>query len=735
MRTVYDLSALAWRVSPSVPWLWEFQPFPDLDSSPEARPIPAKVPGSVQASLRAAGQLADWNVGQQARLCEWVENRHWIYEVRLPDDWFAGVASTGGASTSTTTPAAVGSRTSWRLACEGLDYSGWVFLNGREAGSFRGSHVPHRFDLTAHVAPSGNLLRIVFDLPPRWLGQFGHTSAFRDWKVRFNYTWDWVPRLVQIGFTGPVTIEATDGAEISDFRCTTDADPRSATSAPGATQGAESAPHASGMLRAWGRAVIPPASPEPSKWQVHLNLWRLSASAAGELVRRERMAASQFTSVGVGWRDLAVELWQPNGGTGSSGKRPPAGTGSSGKRPPAGTGSSGKRPPLGAAAASVGGRESAADAQPLYQLECELFDPDGRLHDRVSRTVGFRHVEWRPCEGATQGADPWLCVVNGAPTFLQGVNYPPVLPFWADVTRADHDRLLRQYRDLGVNVLRINACGYLESTDFYELCDEYGILVWQEFPLTSSGVENTPPADPQSIGEMSAIARSFIARRQHHPSLAMWGGGNELLDAGMKPYDLGHPMLAALGRVVAEEDAGRRYVPTSPSGPRFGIEEPFIGKGLHWDVHGPWKPKADLAEWTAFWKQADALFYSEIGAPGASPAALIRAYAGELAVMPVDPKNPLYCLTLSWWTEHERFQAEHGRPPRDLEEYVAWSQERQARTLAVAMRACKDRFPACGGAILWCGHDCFPCAVNTSIIDFEGRPKPAALALKEVWLR
>jgi beta-mannosidase len=175
-------------------------------------------------------------------------------------------------------------------------------------------------------------------------------------------------------------------------------------------------------------------------------------------------------------------------------------------------------------------------------------------------------------------------------------------------------------------------------------------------------------------------------------------------------------------------------VPTSPGGPRWGIEEPFIGKGLHWDVHGPWKPKTDLAEWTEFWRRADALFYSEIGAPGAAPADLIRRFAGELAVMPVEARNPLYCLTLSWWTEDARFAAEHGgRPPRDLEEYVAWSQRRQADTLAIAVKACKDRFPACGGAILWCGHDCFPCAVNTSIIDFEGNPKPAALALAKIY--
>jgi hypothetical protein len=69
----------------------------------------------------------------------------------------------------------------------------------------------------------------------------------------------------------------------------------------------------------------------------------------------------------------------------------------------------------------------------------------------------------------------------------------------------------------------------------------------------------------------------------------------------------------------------------------------------------------------------------------------------------------------------------------DLEEYVAWGQERQAEALRIAASACKRRFPRCGGFIVWMGHDCFPCCANTSILDFDGRPKPAALALGDVW--
>ena len=71
--------------------------------------------------------------------------------------------------------------------------------------------------------------------------------------------------------------------------------------------------------------------------------------------------------------------------------------------------------------------------------------------------------------------------------------------------------------------------------------------------------------------------------------------------------------------LVNELDPGRRFVPSSASGPRFMANAADFGRGLHWDVHGPWKPEGMLAEWAAYWEKDDALFRSETGAPGASP--------------------------------------------------------------------------------------------------------------------
>jgi beta-mannosidase len=87
------------------------------------------------------------------------------------------------------------------------------------------------------------------------------------------------------------------------------------------------------------------------------------------------------------------------------------------------------------------------------------------------------------------------------------------------------------------------------------------------------------------------------------------------------------------------------------------------------------------------------------------------------------------------WIDWEVLCEKMGRKPESLEEYVQWSQQNQAHALALGMAACKARFPRCGGVLLWGSHDTFPVPANTTIIDFDGRPKPAAFALKEIWRR
>ena len=89
MRSRYDLGELDWMLTGWTPYVWRHHRSIEagVSKSADVSGVPVLVPGSVQGALRDAGIVPDWNVGLNARACEWVENRHWIYTARLPDAW------------------------------------------------------------------------------------------------------------------------------------------------------------------------------------------------------------------------------------------------------------------------------------------------------------------------------------------------------------------------------------------------------------------------------------------------------------------------------------------------------------------------------------------------------------------------------------------------------------------------------------------------------------------------
>jgi beta-mannosidase len=645
-KKVHDLGELKWRLAGFAPYLWKIKNLPNLEHAADAEVnlMDAPVPGSVQLALLRAHVLEDWNVGLNARGAEWVENRDWIYQTDLPDEWVQR------------------GKQIW-LRCAGLDYVGSILLNGVTVLPFKGSFVPYEADLKPYVKPTGNVLQIWFQPPPRWLGEFGYTSQMKEWKPRFNYYWDWTSRLVQAGIWDRITLEAVDGGEIVHVKSTASVDVDSKRGALRLE-----------METAGGKYL------------------HVAIKESGRVVREETIGTGK-RNTHISWDQVPVELWWP------------AGMGN----------------------------------QQLYELEIRLLDEQHQQLDSREMRIGFRHVEWKRTQGAPDHAYPYLCVVNGKPVFLYGVNWTPIRPNFADLVEEDYRKRVTLYRELGMNMLRVWGGAFLERHWFYDLCDEKGLLVWQEFPLSSSGLENYPPDDQASIDQVAAFARSYIQRIHHHASLVLWGGGNELLDnlAGHESAEPSytirkHPMVVKLGEIVKSEDGQHDYVPTAPFGPVGGFTPETTGKGKHWDVHGPYDVDGPVSgAWAELWKRDDAMFHSEMGAPSASSVEIIRRFSGSLDPMPATHENLLWNRQ-PWWVAWDKFVEEKGRIPGSLEEYVDWSQQRQSDALAIALTVAKTRFPACGGLILWMGHDAFPCTANLSIVDFDGNPKPAALKLKEI---
>jgi beta-mannosidase len=644
-KQIHDLGKLDWKLSSFVPNLELAEKFTDIRTKQDSEItlIPATVPGSVQSALLKAGVIKDWNVGLNAREIEWIENRDWVYQAALPDEW-------------------VGSGSKLILRCMGLDYSGDIMLNGKRVLQFNNTFIPCSVDIAPSLKPTGNLLQFRFAPPPRYQGQFGTTSLMKAWKPRYNYYWDWASRMVQTGIWDTVTLEVIQQSSIESLRCVTNLD----------------SSLKQGSLRIFGQVEGP-------------GKLRLSLCREGKVIRTEDVENSTFNDGGVHWLALEpIELWWPNG----------------------------------------------MGSQPLYDVVAELLDGEGNLIEEQTRRVGFKHIEWRQTDNAPKDADPYLCVVNGKPIFLFGLNWIPVLNNSAETTPGDYSKRLAIYRDSSVNLLRVWGGGILEKESFYDLCDEMGLMLWQEFPLSSSGLDNCPPSDTESIDVLARIAESYIERIQHHASLLVWCGGNELQDdrAGavseIPTYTIKkHPVIIRFEEIIKEQDPGHRFLATSPFGPKGSFNSKNTGKGLLWDAHGPWDfaGPAD-GKWQELWASSDACFHSEMGAPAASSVAFIRKYKGEYKEVPGSNDNPLWNRT-PWHIGWPKFVLEMNRKPTDLEEYVAWSQKRQSDALMFAIKSLRAKFPSCGGVIIWMGHDCFPCTSSPSLVDFDGNPKPALMEL------
>lgn len=675
MEKNIELNTLPWTLSGTIPYAWRDAFSMELGAkfNPEIGPVPVSVPGSVQQALIDAGIIAHWKYGLNAKAAEWIEHRHWVYSCQIPASYFK-------------------ENSNFTLHCEGLDYSGWIYFDSHCIGTFDNSFITHDFSISSDLFHETDKkdqfheLKIIFGSHPVWLGQLGYTSRIKQWKPRFNYTWDWIVRVVQTAVTGNIILktEQQPSCEINTIETDWNVQQKG------------------GSLLGTVTVHNMPISGHIKKEEPKQNaVLRCSIEDNGKTIHHSDIPINKEDEVlDFNLKEIPVEPWWPN---------------------------------------SMG-------RQPIYSLVLEiLVSEKEKMFTSVyekSIPIGFKHIEWKQCEGSPKEADPWLCEVNGKKVFLQGINWTPISPTFADVKDDEVKKRVSLYREMGCNIVRVWGGAVLESETFYQACSEAGIMVWQELPLSSSGIDNWPPEDDTSITALETIAADYIQRRSHQVSLCMWSGGNELqgsLDGEKhgvgKPIDYTHPMMKRLKALFQEKDKQHRFIATSPMGPRFKGDPEENGLGLHWSVHGPWNVDGVLDEkWEHYWKHDDSLFRAETGCPGASSPETMKKYLNKYSLMPISLENPIWNRT-SWWIEADVFKKEFGRDPKSAEEYADWSQERQASALSIAVKASKDRFPGIGGIIIWMGHDCFPCAANTSIIDVDGVPKKAYYAVKKLFTR
>jgi beta-mannosidase len=196
---------------------------------------------------------------------------------------------------------------------------------------------------------------------------------------------------------------------------------------------------------------------------------------------------------------------------------------------------------------------------------------------------------------------------------------------------------------------------------------------------------------------------------------------------------VGHPTIRLLADLVHKHSPWIPFLPASPSGPQFVALSDSIGKDRHHDVHGPWKfePPGHYELFNA----EDSLIRTETGAPGHARMEALRHYADGNALWPPATTNPYWTHRGAWWIDYGPMTAFFGEfgegaaAEGEFAHYLRLQRYLQAEALRYAAEATRRRAPRASGFLVWMGNEPFPNASNTSVIEYDGAPKPAHAAL------
>lgn len=358
--------------------------------------------------------------------------------------------------------------------------------------------------------------------------------------------------------------------------------------------------------------------------------------------------------------------------------------------------------------------------QPLYDVTLTLYSGDRMLDQRCLKQ-GIRHVEMVQNEDAPQGALPYTFVVNGQRVYMKGVNITPMDHIYGDIPREQVLFQLRQAAALNANIVRVWGGGVIETEWFYDCCDRLGLMVWQEFIQSSSGVDNIPSELPGFLSLLEKTAVHALKVKRNHTALVIWSGGNELMDEQRKPQTLQNKNLAMLADLVRRLDPHRAFVPTSPSGPEAYIAHT---PGLSHDVHGWWQYQGNGRQYSYF-GDTDSLLHSEFGCDGMS---CMQTVCKALSKRPKRPErmhdNDLWRFHGDWWCTYDREESMFGHV-EDIERYIRLSQWMQAEGLRFILEANQRRKWHNSGSIIWQLSEPWPNLSCTSIVDYYGHAKHA----------
>jgi beta-mannosidase len=364
--------------------------------------------------------------------------------------------------------------------------------------------------------------------------------------------------------------------------------------------------------------------------------------------------------------------------------------------------------------------------QPLYRVEVSLMtqgDGGAMMADSKKYQMGLRTIE------LMQQDDKWgrnfQFVVNGVPILAKGANWIPADSFPTRISNEWLEGLISSAAESHQNMLRVWGGGFYEDERFYDLCDQYGILVWQEFIFSCS----IYPLD--EAGFLENVRQEVIhnvRRLSHRASLALWCGNNEMewgwVDWNWNRSDLDDLKIAydqffhhTLPSWCRAEDPDHTYWPSSPSSgaPFQNPNGQRQGDAHYWDVWHGGRP------FTAYRSQFPR-FMSEFGFQALPPLATINTYAEEADwnmtsyIMEQHQKNANGNSLII------RQMLDTFRMPKDFQSLVYLSQVLQAEGMRYGVEHWRRHPERVAGILYWQLNDCWPVA-SWSSLDYFGRWK------------
>lgn len=602
--------------------------------------LQARVPGTVRQALLKAGKIPDPYYGYNNEKSLWVEGREW---------WFFKDFKANPELKNKNI----------NLDFEGTVFKGGVWLNGKKIGTLKGMFNPRSFDVTGLLNIGGNNRLAVRLVAPDDATKNPKTRDLsfevpRDQLysiAQYYYGWDWAPHMVPVGIWQPVLLKY------------------------------------SGKIRVIHPYVLSTVNPgKPAELKIKYDVRNLVSKSGKVLIRgiihkkRESAPIASFKQEtdlpgeSVKTLETKVEipdpkLWWPNG----------------------------------------------MGDQPLYILELSVSS-NGKVSDKIKTQFGIRELklvnnekvneslkgmtQWRI--GNVTKAYPWTFQINGKKMFAKGGNWIPISSL-LKLDKNKYEHLLKLAKDAHFNLLRVWGGGLYEMDEFYDLCDKYGILTWQEF-LSN---RNFSHIDGDNFIEG---AKATIYRIRNHPSLTFWCGGNEF-----NPDDLGSKAV-----IDTLEEMLRRIDPSR----EFHRASPYMGDDHQWQVwHG-------LQPYTGY--------------------GVVRPFRSEAGIntFPVIENYKKFTPEKYWWPLDETYIEYHGeRNPRfvhltkleryanefgvslSLDEFIMKSQLYQALANEFNMAFCRASKFRNSGLLIWQYNDSWP-TLSWSMVDWYGTPKPSYYSLK-----